>query len=363
MNNIDIVTVNFEGVEDVVSLIKSVKSNFEGLNLVVIDNNSSQNIYNQLVLQLNEEFNNKKFNFNQLIYLEHSNGKFRTISKATNSKNENNNLIIIRNDSNCGFSCANNIGIEYLIHNSSNEFYWLLNNDLILNNDTLDNLNIELISLDSSVGIIGTKMLYLKNNHKTNIVLSFGGRKKSRLVNLGKVDGKGLKNNNDSSYELNGYVNGGSMIVKKDLYLKIGELPNEYFLDLEDVEYSLRAMKNKYKLYYLNKVIVYHKEGGTFNIAEKRSIKSFFRRYYAFRNEILIVNNYFNSIEKLMYYIILLPLKFIFFILRIIYFNDTHKIKRIKLIVKAILDGFLKRTGKTIDPKKWINQFRNYNEK
>ena len=58
------------------------------------------------------------------------------------------------------------------------------------------------------------------------------------------------------------FISGCFMCIRlKDIY-KIGYLNENFFMYLDDVEYSARAIKRKLKLLYLPDAVIYHKAMG-----------------------------------------------------------------------------------------------------
>lgn len=53
------------------------------------------------------------------------------------------------------------------------------------------------------------------------------------------------------------------MLISRDLIEHIGLLDEKYFLYYEDVDYSIRAIKAGFKIYYLPKAHIWHKNASS----------------------------------------------------------------------------------------------------
>ena len=154
-------------------------------------------------------------------------------------------------------------------------------------------------------------------------------------------------------------------LVSRQLVSKVG-LPNpDFFIYHDDVDYSIRAYKDGYRMLFVPNSVVVHKEGRYFGDMRKGKclwmistmyrlkIKDYWRAYYATRNQIYLCKKYQDN--KIYFY-----LEFMTGITRIIggiLLYDDMKIERIKLVIRACLDGFAGVLGKKIDPAEWRKRF------
>jgi hypothetical protein len=77
-------------------------------------------------------------------------------------------------------------------------------------------------------------------------------------------------------------------MLKKELVDKIGYLNENYFLYLEDTDYSLRTINAGFKIYYVAASIIYHK------VQASTSQKSnYLPIYYSIRNRLYFAKNNF----------------------------------------------------------------------
>jgi len=133
------------------------------------------------------------------------------------------------------------------------------------------------------------------------------------------------------------------ILLKKDAISKVGFPKKEFFIHYDDLEYCIRLRKVG-KIFLIPKSIIIHKEIGRKDIEKvffgrvirRRNFKNFFIYYYNLRNLIWLGKKY--SRNRLLFYLTMIK-KVIKHILGIILFDDRHKIKRIKLILNAMIAG------------------------
>ena len=215
--SIFIILVNYNGYEDTVDCIESLKNiDYYNYKILVIDNASTDDSYNKL--------NTLK-------------GEF----------------ILLKSEKNLGFSGGNNIGIEYAMNHEA-DYVMLLNNDTLVEPDFLNKM-IETAEVYKDSGIVGCKMMYYP---KKDIIWYGGGyidwRKYSGVhENQGEIDA--LK---DKVREVN-FLTGCCMLIKRGTIEKAGYLSEEYFMYLEDLDYCARVLENNLKIIYNPEAKIYHK--------------------------------------------------------------------------------------------------------
>jgi len=170
----------------------------------------------------------------------------------------------------------------------NSELAVFLNNDTKVDKDWLYEL-VKGISIDSSVAIAGSTICLYDH---PDFLQSAGGKISFigtgiELHFLEKIS-KSIARN-----KYVGYVSGGSMIVKRDIFMRIGGFDEDYFAYDEDSDLCLRAWLMGFKVLYVPQSIVYHKIGSSFNkfrikmefLSEKNRLQSMAKN---FQNNILL---------------------------------------------------------------------------
>lgn len=200
-------------------------------------------------------------------------------------------LVLIQTGANLGFAGGNNVALRYLLGRGDCDTVWLLNNDTVVEPDSLRHLQ-AVISRDSRVGMAGSTLLYY--NHPA-VVQAFGGGSYNPWLALPRHIGE----NQSSTAPVDvaeverrlAFVAGASLLVRCDLLREVGLLNERYFLYFEELDLALRA-RGKYTLAYAPESRVYHKEGASIGTHETDTGKSLRSDYYFLRNRILLARRF-----------------------------------------------------------------------
>jgi GT2 family glycosyltransferase len=203
-------------------------------------------------------------------------------------------VILLKNSQNLGFAEGNNVGIRYALKNGAD---WVL----ILNNDTTlaPDLLIQLIkqgSLINKSGILGPKIYFAPGfeYHKSRYKPTQRG--KVFWYAGGIIDWKnvycfhrGVDEVDEGQYdkvEETDFISGCAMIVKKEVFEKVGLFDSRYFLYLEDVDFCQRAKKAGFKIIYVPAGKVWH-----YN-ASSSEVGGVLHDYFITRNRLLFGMKY-----------------------------------------------------------------------
>ena len=187
-----------------------------------------------------------------------------------------------------------------------------------------------LFDRDKSIGVIGPRIVYddilSETAHGAGFVNKWLGRyttKDARTV-----------------VECD-YVIGCCMLIKKEVFDTIGGFDRDYYTSHGEVDFCLRAKNKGFKVLYDPSVVVRHRvdKGGTRNIE---------RLYYVYRNKLLVIKKNFLIPQKWTALFIHFLLWFPKAIIDSIRFNKNLEYEEIKIIIRAMLDGWLNRFGKRI---------------
>ena len=92
---------------------------------------------------------------------------------------------------------------------------------------------------------------------------------------------KGKKTMENKKTESIDFATGCCMLIKSDVFKKIGFFDEDYFLTYEDVDFCLRAKDAGFKIDYIPSSIIYHK------VAQSMGKRTETSLYYHMRNELL----------------------------------------------------------------------------
>ena len=162
------------------------------------------------------------------------------------------NLIV--NFNNLGGTGGFNTGIRYALEKGGYKYIWLLDNDAVVERDTLVEL-VKVMETDESIGITGSMIL---NPDNKELIVELGlnidwdtGIVKPFMENYKISEIK------DGIYEVD-YVAACSALVRVDSLLKMGLIDERYFIWWDDTDLGLSIRKTGKKVAGVTKSIVYH---------------------------------------------------------------------------------------------------------
>ena len=168
-----------------------------------------------------------------------------------------NKIKIISNNKNLGFAKANNQGARI----ASGDYLFFLNSDTVINQDVLNPLK-GFFENNDQVGILAPRLI-LKNG--TDQPHAFAYQKKS--------------------IELT-WVSGAALVIRRNLFIKIGGWEEKFFMYFEDVDLCLKARKNNFKINRLTDVSVTHFLNGS-------PLPYWKRKIYYYRSKIIFSLKYY----------------------------------------------------------------------
>jgi len=254
-----LIILNFNGGRAVSECLESVwqmDSRGIDLNVVVVDNNSTDGSREML-----QKFKSSKVQ------------KFK----------------VIENQENLGFAEGNNIGIRYSLKNGA-DWVFLLNNDTEVARKALVRL-IKVGNSNKRTGILAPKIYFAEGYefHRER----YSKEERGRVIWYagGKIDWQNVIGQHRGVDEVDrgqydqitetDFISGCAMLIKRKVLEKIGNLDEKYFLYYEDADFCQRAKKRGFKLVFVPKAKVWHKNLGTGRTGSE------LQDYYLTRNRLL----------------------------------------------------------------------------
>lgn len=163
------------------------------------------------------------------------------------------NVKVIVNKENLGFAAGNNIGISA----SSGEYIILLNNDTFVTNGWVRDL-IRPLQLDKTIGLAGPLTNMIGNEQKINIHYS-------NMAEMATASRKFTVQRKRDVFETDNLAFFCVAIPRKVIN-KIGGLDTDFGLGyFEDDDYCRRVSKAGYKMFVVDGVFIHHHLSGSFN--------------------------------------------------------------------------------------------------
>lgn len=244
---VSVIVLNWNGFKDTMACIDSlIRCNYVNSEIIVVDNGSTDDSVRHL----------------------------RSIQDK---------IILLESKDNLGFASGNNIGIEYALENGA-EYILLLNNDAVIEQDAVQTL-VETMEDDNNLGLIGPKIYDYNEPNK----IWFAGASIDWRTGESPHSGKGEIDHGqfNAAMEVD-RLSGCAMLIKTEVFERIGYLDPDYFLYFEDVDFCVRARKAGYKIIYVPQAKVWHKG----SMSTKANHDSPLHAYYHNRNRLIFLNKH-----------------------------------------------------------------------
>ena len=164
------------------------------------------------------------------------------------------NITVIANESNLGFSQGNNVGIERALRDGA-DFILLLNNDTVVDPQLVTHLVDPLIA-EPKIGISGPKIYYYDPPDQIWFAGGevFLGRGITRHVGIRETDTGQFDRRADTDY-----ITGCALMAGRAVFEKVGLLDPSYRAYFEDTDFCMRARRAGFRIVYVPEGKVWHK--------------------------------------------------------------------------------------------------------
>jgi GT2 family glycosyltransferase len=208
-----IIILNYNGLDVLKKCLTSVfKNDYPNFEIILVDNNS-----------LDGSLEMAKTNFSKAIF--------------------------IKNEENLGFAAGNNVGIKFAMERAA-DFILLLNNDVEVEKNFLTQL-ISNVAENEKIGIASPVI--------------FDGQTRGIWFSGGRIDWWRLKTIHEKNIQTKNYFNsdfitGCAMLIRAEVFRKVGLLDENFFLYWEDADFSFRSKKSGFQSVIVSSSWVYHWE-------------------------------------------------------------------------------------------------------
>lgn len=195
-------------------------------------------------------------------------------------------LRLIENKENYGFSKGNNIGAKQ----ANGKFLFFLNSDT----KVLDSGLLEMVSYleqRKPVGILGARLQNVDGSPQASV---------GSFYNLGNVfimllggERAGLLRSSPQRTQHVDWASGGAMMVKGDMFKKMGGFDENFFMYVEDMELCFRAKKLGFETHYFPDILVEHKTLGSSNrtfaiLNIYKGLLYFYKKHFSYVEYLLV---------------------------------------------------------------------------
>jgi GT2 family glycosyltransferase len=286
---ISIITVNFNGLDMTLDLLKSIDSqSYKNVEIFVVDNASIED---------------------PSVFLQKSHPHIK----------------FIRSEKNLGFAGGNNLAVK----EAKGDFLFFINNDAEITEGCLQRL-VALFSEQPKLGIVSPLLLYFnesKGSDKDLIQYAGTTRVDSVTARNKTLGEKEWDNGQFNAATETAYAHGAAMMIKREVLDNVGVMFEDFFLYYEELDWCERIRKAGYDIYVEPRARVYHKESAS--VQKISGLKT----YYLNRNRIYFMRRNFGGINLLGFYLFLtfvtIPKNILMFVLK-------GEFSQIKHFVKAV---------------------------
>lgn len=206
--------------------------------------------------------------------------------------------LLLQLDENNGYASGNNAGIRLAKSLTSCTAYWILNNDTELDHHALEAL-CKRYNMAEGPSLVGSTLVF--HYDKMTIQCTAGSRLIPALglttpLHHGMTITELRSISIAETEKILGDITGASLLLHKDVLQHTGLFREDFFLYLEDTDFSIRARKAGIPLLWARDSIVFHKEGGTTGAASANNAR--FQRplwvdYLMLRNRARLVRDHY----------------------------------------------------------------------
>lgn len=295
--DVAIIILNWNAYKDTVECLKSLEHlTYPYFHVFLVDNASQDGSFDNL----QQDYKDGKFNLS---------------------------ITFIQTGANLGFAGGNNVAIKE-VYNQGYQYFWLLNNDTVVDPNALTPL-VETLEGDKQVGIVGSKIYY----YGTNKIWFVGGK-----VNTwtGLTKHIGIKEEDIGQYDQVkevDYITGCSLFFRRELLKTVGYMSEDYFLYYEETEWNIRVKQKGWKVLYNPSSIVFHKVSASSGGEDKQAPP--YIAFYDIRNAYWMIKRTQNRIKTFTAFLYKFY-KALKKIGKIFVYKQDQKIFRIKLINKSL---------------------------
>ena len=254
---LSIITINYNGLKDTCELIDTLPLNDETIEVIVVDNASTQD-------------------------------------DATELERRYPQIIVIRSDKNLGFAGGNNLGIQA----AHGKYLFFINNDTILPQPSAISHLLTRLESSDQIGMVCPKIKFSWGDHRIQYA---GYTPLSKITLRNKSIGFGEQDNGQyDTPHPTPYAHGAAMMVKREVIEKVGMMPECYFLYYEELDWSMMIRRAGYEIWYEPACTIFHKESQT--TGQMSPLKT----YFITRNRLLFAQRNAQKDTKYLTYVYLI---------------------------------------------------------
>ena len=203
-------------------------------------------------------------------------------------------VILIDNEANLGFAAGNNTGLRYALGQDDMSHVWLLNNDTLVEPDSLSAM-LKRLERESASAACGSMIHFFDN---PALIQAIGGNRFNPRTGVARQsEGRFLPEHQlpdiaDIENTLD-YLSGCSILLPAALLKRVGLLNESYFLYYEEIDWFSRAGTGV-KRCVAEDARIYHREGGSIGSPSLRNARpSLVADFHIFRSKHMFMQAFY----------------------------------------------------------------------
>ena len=322
-----IITLNWNGWKDTIECLESIQQlDYSHYRIVLLDNGSTDNSLERIKAWavgknpvksrfVNYRKDNKGIHIVRYDRDIAENGGIDDLERKLSQLPSSNKLVIVDNKENLGFAAGCNVGIRYALSSGAN-YVWLLNNDTVVEKDSLSNLVNTLESNDKYQGVTPQIRYY----HNSKKIWNCGGNLTWYGARTYRYANKNVNMVPQYGTEKRTFVTGCALLVRASIFMRLGLLTERFFMGEEDFEFSQRLKIHGHKMACRYDAIIYHKVSVSFQGAAVIG-----NTYIHYLNRFINMRYFWPNFHWRIWRLLYAP--YIFFMLKVRYNFRTEKIR------------------------------------
>lgn len=245
------------------------------------------------------------------------------------------NIHILLAEDNLGFGNGNNFGVDWALKNTDCQYIFLLNNDTIIQKNTLTIL-MQAYERYPDAGIISPAIVFLDQPD----LLWYGGGHMQWYKGSVIIENYKKPLQEHLIEKQTNFASGCAMLIKTSIWQKLGGFDKRFFMYEEDLELSLRMQQHKLPIYYIPSAVIQHKVQGSMKHSQfyprqhPKNPKLAFFIYHMIKNKLLTMYMHAKGLKAIQFwsffplYVLLLAFRYLI----------AKKWNGIKAIFQAVKD-------------------------
>ena len=289
-----IVLVNWNRWADTIECLESVLRSTIPVRIVIVDNGSTDGSLDRIAAWANGEqpvvpINENMARFSQPPCPKPIPFDRLTLDEAQRPDAAAKQLItLVDAGTNLGFAGGNNAGLRLLLAIPTIQWFWLLNNDSVIEPSAAEAL-VRRMATTHAIGMCGTIVRFY---HRPDIVQALNGHR----FNIWSGQSQGIGTNQPIStpfdpkrvVDQTDFVLGASLGVSRRFLETIGPMEDRYFLYYEEIDWAARNDR-RFSIGFAHGATVYHKEGGSIGSSGQPGARSLGSEYWLTRSRLAFI--------------------------------------------------------------------------